>query len=464
VAEQPASSTAVRPWLVLLVVGLGTLLSAASASTVNLALPHIGGELSISVDLAGWVMSSFLLAVTVLLLVAGRVADLIGHQKVYLVGFALVGLASLGCGLAGSIETLLGARVLQGVGGAMVMATGPALLTTSFPGSQRGRALGMLSTATYTGLTVGPPLGGWVVSAASWRWVFFINLPVALLVVALGLGCLPRSKPRPTSSFDWGGALTLVTGLPLLLFAAAQGNRLGWTTLPIVASAAAGLLLLGAFVWLEARGRRPLLDLGLFRSQVFAGAVLSAFGNYVSLFVPIILLPFFLIEGLGLSASRAGLLLSAQPLVMALVAWPSGRLSDRIGSRGLATVGLLVLAVGLGGLSTLGQHSSSLAVSGWLGVMGLGTGIFISPNSSALMGAAPRRQQGVAGGVMGVARNLGMIVGVAVGTSVFMAAGGRTGRSWEPADYQAFSTALWVACGVCVLSALAAVLRGKPTK
>jgi len=443
-----------------MVVGLGTFLGAAQGSTVNLALPDIGRDLGIAIDLTGWVVSAFLLAVTVFLLVAGRAGDLLGHRRVYLVGQVLFGVASVGAGLCGDIWMLIAARLAQGAGGAMVMATSPALLTTSFPPSQRGRALGMLATATYTGLTLGPPIGGWVVSQWSWRWVFFLNLPVALLITVLGWLYLPRAGRRQGLHFDWGGAVTLVVGLPLLLVGLAQGGRWGWGSWLTIACAAAGASLLVLFVGLQLRSTSPLLDFVLFRSRVFTGAVLSALGNYVALFIPIILLPFYLIEALGVTPSRAGLLLSAQPLMMALVASPAGRLSDRIGSRGLATGGLVVLACGLAGLSTLGADSSVLSVAAWLAVMGLGTGIFISPNSSALMGSAPRAQQGVAGGVMAVARSLGMIVGVAAATSIFVAAGGHTGRGWVAADFAAMKVALLVAMVVCILSALAAALRG----
>lgn len=453
-------ASARHPKLVLMVVGLGTFLSAAQGSTVNLALPDIGRALDAPIDVTGWVVSGFLLAVTVLLLLAGRASDLLGHRRVYLVGQVLFGLASWGAGLGDAIETLIAARLLQGAGGAMVMATGPALLTMSFPVSQRGRALGMLATATYTGLTVGPPIGGWVVAAFSWRWVFYLNLPVALLIALLGWLYLPREVERPPARFDWAGAMALVAGLPLLLVALAQGGRWGWSSPATIGCGAAGSAILLLFVALERRGTHPLLDFRLFRSRVFTGAVLSALGNYVALFIPIILLPFYLVEGLGIAESRAGWLLSAQPLLMALVASPSGRLSDRIGSRGLATGGLLVLAAGLTGLATVGSGSSTYAVAVWLGVMGLGTGIFISPNSSALMGSAPRQQQGVAGGVMAVARSLGMILGVASATSIFVAAGGHTGRRWVEADYHAMRVALVVAAAVSVTSALAAALRG----
>ncbi|MBN1944799.1 MAG: MFS transporter [Bradymonadales bacterium] len=447
--------------LVLLVVGLGTLMSAMSGSSINLALPSLSLDLGITIDLAGWVVTSYLLAVTVLLLVAGRVGDLIGLKPVYLIGYALFGLSSLVCGLAGSVWILVGARVAQGVGGAMVMATGPALLTTTFPSQKRGQALGIVSTATYTGLTIGPPLGGWILAISSWRWVFHLNVFTALLVLGLGLACLVGDRHAQRLPFDWGGMLTLVIGLPLLLIALTQGQRWGWRSATVLSCGGGGLLLLALFVRVEIGLKTPLLDLKLFHSRLFTGSVLSALGNYVSLFIPTILIPFYLLEALELTPSEAGLILSAQPVLMALVASPSGWLSDRIGSRGLATGGLLILAFGLAGLSTIEADTGSLVVVSWLAIMGAGTGLFISPNSSALMGSAPRAQQGVAGGVMAVARSLGQMLGVAVGTTLYQVAGGTTGQAWEAADYLALRAALWVAVAVCLLSALAAALRGK---
>lgn len=450
-----------RPRLVLLVVGLGTFIGALSGSTVNLALPAIGEQMSISIDIAGWVVSAYLLAVTVLLLVAGRVGDLVGHRSVYLAGFGLFGLSSLACGLSGGFPALVALRLAQGAGGAMIMATAPALLTTTFPDTQRGRALGMLATATYTGLAVGPLLGGWILGTLGWRWIFFLNIPVTLAIVTMGIAFLPARSERETPPYDWVGTVTLLAGMPLALLAISQGGRWGWGSAPTLGCAASGALLLAAFTWNEWRSRSPLLALGLFRSRIFTGAVLSALANYVALFVPIILLPYYLMEALGIEPMRAGLVLSAQPLVMAVVASPSGRLSDRIGSRGLATAGMLVLAAGLAGMSLVGPHTDHLVIALWLAVMGLGTGIFISPNSSALMGSAPRTQQGVAGGVLAVARNLGMMIGVACATTVFHAAGGTTGHEWRPLDYRALSIALVFASGVCVLGAVAAALRGR---
>lgn len=447
-----------------IVVGIGTLLSSAAASTVTQAMPELGQELGVSIDAAGWVMEAFLVAVTVLLLPVGRISDVLGHGRVYLTGFVVFGLASLACGFSTTFAWLLAARVAQGLGSALVMATAPALLTTSFPPARRGTALGIVSTATYTGLTIGPPLGGALIAGLGWRWVFFLNVPISAVILVLGALFLRGGERRRAPAHDLAGTAALAAGLPMLLVALVQGPTWGWTSLWVLALGLGGAAILAAFVAIEARVASPLLDPALFVSREFTGAALSAVANYVALFVPLILMPYYLREGLGMSPFEVGMLLTAQPLVMALVASPSGWLSDRIGTQWLAAGGMTLLAAGLLGLATIGGSTSQAAVVAWFGLMGLGTGIFISPNSSALMGAAPRDQQGVAGGVLAVARNLGMMIGVASAMTVFTGAGGTTGHAWTADEFAALRWATLVAAAVAVLGAAAAALRGSPAR
>ena len=396
-----------KPRLVLFVVGLGTLLSALSSSSTNLALPDIGRDFGVALDASRWVVLSFLVTVTAALPLAGRVGDAIGYGRLFLAGYGLHIFAAAGCAAAPGLGTLVAVRVLQGLAAAMVMAAGPALLTTTFAATHRGRALGMLGTATYIGLSVGPPLGGIILTAGGWRWVFLIGAPVAALITALGLRILPARAVAPPGS---------------------------------------------------ARAK-PFASLALFRSRTFSASAIAALCNYVALFVPIILVPFVLIEGHGLPQGTAGLVLAAQPIAMALTAAPAGWLSDILGSRGLTVSGMIVVALGAVGLSSTHASSSVASIAAWNAVMGVGTGVFVTPNSSALMGAAPRSQQGSAGGIMAVARNLGMMIGVASATAVFAAMGGNTGHAWDAADYSALRIALLAAAGVALLGAIAAALQ-----
>jgi EmrB/QacA subfamily drug resistance transporter len=450
---------------VLVVVGLGTMLGALSGSSAMLALPRISAHLGLDVGATGWIITAFLMVMTVLLLPAGRVSDMIGHHRMYLAGFVIFGVASVLCGLASSFWLLLAARVLQAVGGAMVVAPGPALLTTTFPASERGSALGMLATATYIGLSAGPFVGGWVLAVLDWRWIFFMNAPIALTVLVAGLVWLPRVGARRSGErgFDVPGLATMALGLPPLMLALSQGSTWGWTSPVVLGSGAAGVVLLGLFVLVESRTSHPLIDLGLFRSRSFACATLGAVGNYTCLFIPIFLLPFYLVDALRLEPWTAGLVLTSQPVVMALVSTPSGRLSDRVGHRWPTTVGLLILSAGVGLLSLLGADSHPGRAALYWAITGLGTGIFVSPNSSALMGSAPAGQQGVAGAVLAIARSLGMLLGVAVAAIVFAEAGGHTGRDWGPVDHEAMRLAMLVAAGIAFLSAVPCVLQAQRT-
>jgi EmrB/QacA subfamily drug resistance transporter len=450
-----------KPYLVLTVVGVGTLLSAMAGSMVNLALPDLGRDLAISIEDSRWVVQAFLLAVGALLLPAGRLGDLLGHRRVYLIGYTFFGVASLACGLAGSFTSLVVFRVLQGMGGAMALATSPALLTLSFPGKHRGRALGMQATATYVGLTVGPTLGGFIVSALGWRWTFYFYVPAALVILFLGLRFLPHERKEEKPKFDLAGALALLLGLPFSLLLLSECQRWGTGFYMTWLSAGVGATGLFFFILVQRRTASPLLDLNLFRSRMFTGASISAVANYIAMFAVTILMPFYLEEGLGKSPAVTGMFLSVQPLLMALVASPSGWLSDRLGSRGLATAGMLIMAVGLFGLSGLGPDSGEARVILWLATVGLGTGIFISPNSSALMGSAPRTQQGAAGAVLAESRSLGMFIGVAMATAIYHAAGGRTGAHWRPEDFDAMHLSLLAGSAAALLGALAASLRGK---
>jgi EmrB/QacA subfamily drug resistance transporter len=356
---------------------------------------------------------------------------------------------------------LIAARAAQALGAAMVFSNGPAILTRSFPASQRGRALGMQAAMTYLGLTAGPSLGGWVAALWSWRAVFFLNLPVGLVAIVLSLRFLPDDVPAERhESFDLIGGALFPLGLGALLVALNRGHDWGWRSADTLTTFVIAIVLLTAFVIVERCVRAPMLDLELFQDRAFSGAAASAVLNYICVNSVVFLLPFYLMDGRGLGPAHAGLVLTTQPIVMAVVAPVSGALSDRIGSRALATVGMTVLAVGLFVLSRLGPASPMPLVTLGLIVTGLGTGIFGSPNNNSLMGAAPRHRQGIAGGVLASARNTGMALGVglaaAVVTTVLVHA--PVGGPVSPI-FHATARAFLVATGVALLGVITSTVR-----
>ena len=407
-------------WWVLVTIGIGTFMSALDGSVVNTLLPVLSRELHTGIAAIEWVTTIYLLVISGLLLSVGRAGDMFGHRHLYLTGFVIFVIGSALCGLAGSAHMLIALRALQATGAAMLYATAPAILTRTFPATQRGRALGAQGTFTYLGLTAGPSLGGWLAGAFGWRSVFYINVPVGLVAIVLAMRSIAPDRVRQQSErFDFGGAATFTAGLVALLLALDQGHAWGWGSPRIVGLLAAAVAVLAAFVWIESRRESPMLDLTLFRRRVFSAATVSALLNYMCVYAVLFVLPFLLIQGRGLSVQRAGLVLTAQPIVMAIVAPISGTLSDRIGSRGLATAGMLVLAAGLAWLAALARGGSLTSIAAALAVVGLGVGTFVSPNNSALMGAAPGYRQGIASGVLATARNVGMALGVGFAGAVF---------------------------------------------
>ncbi|MGC9357678.1 MAG: MFS transporter [Anaerolineae bacterium] len=408
-----------RRWWILLAIGMGSLMTALDGSVVNTILPILRRTFNSDVATIEWVVTIYLLTISGLLLGFGRLGDMQGNKRVYLWGFALFVGGSVICGWAPALGVLIAARALQALGGAMLSANSPAILTRSFPPSQRGRALGLQATMTYLGLVAGPSLGGWLATAYGWRSVFFINVPVGLLALGLGLWSIPQDRMTSREErFDFAGAALFTVGLVLLLLGMNRGHDWGWGALSTLGILGAASLLLGAFVFVEARAPYPMLALDLFRSRIFSAATVSAVFNYVCVYGILFLMPFYLIEGRGLTSARAGALLMVQPLVMAVAAPFSGTLSDRFGSRLFATLGMGVLALSLFLCSSLGADSSFRLVGVTLALSGLGVAFFTTPNASALLGAAPSHRQGIASGVMATARNTGMALGVGLSGAV----------------------------------------------
>jgi EmrB/QacA subfamily drug resistance transporter len=442
---------------ILIALGIGTFMSALDGSVINTILPLLGRELHATVAGIEWVTTVYLLVVSALLLIVGRAGDLYGHKVVYLAGFAIFITGSGLCATATTLGTLISMRGVQAIGAAMLYANAPAILTKNFPAAQRGRALGAQATFTYLGLTAGPPLGGWLAATFGWRSVFYINVPVGLLAAVLAWRVVERDRPDAAAErFDFAGAVLFTTGLVTLLVALNQGHDLGWTSLPILTLFAAALLLLASFIAVERRRASPMLDLTLFRSRVFSAATASALLIYVCTYAVLFVIPFLLIQGRGLDTKHAGLVLTAQPIVMVFVAPLAGALSDRIGSRILATSGMLVLAAGLVLLGRLAPAAPTPLLALAMAVIGVGIGLFTTPNNSALMGAAPRHRQGIASGVLASARNVGMVLGVGLAGAVFTTILTRGGTN---AIARGTAMTLFVSAGIAVAGAVIASIR-----
>jgi EmrB/QacA subfamily drug resistance transporter len=456
-------ATSTRKWWILLAVGLGTFMTALDASVANITLPILRIYFNSTVASVEWVVTIYLLLVSGVLLSFGRLGDLKGHKIVYVAGFGIFVVASGLCGIANSVSALVAARAIQAIGGSMLYANSSAIITAAFPQNERGKALGLMAMMTYLGLTVGPSLGGWLTDLFSWRAVFYINLPVGLTAMLLSIQNIPLDHNKGNSEkFDIPGALVFLVGLTSLMLALNRGEEWGWSSPLILLLLVGSLVFLYVFVRMELLRSSPMLDLSLFHNRLFSTATVSALLNYICLYHIIFLMPFFLIGGRGYSASQAGIYLTIQPLMMAISAPISGALSDKIGSRLLSTLGMLGMALGLFMLSQLTAVTPIPLLLLSLGIFGLGTGIFISPNNNALMSSAPKNRQGIASGVLATARSCGMVVGVGLAAAVFTTVQGHTPGGPNAAEgiFQGVAASLGVAAGVALLGSLISSLRG----
>ena len=448
-------------WLVLVAIGIGTFMSALDGSVVNTILPVVTDYFKTDVATIEWVVTTYLLVVSGLLLSVGRFGDLRGNKVAYIWGFVVFVAGSALCGSAPSPVFLIASRGLQAIGASMLFANSPAILTKNFPASQRGQALGLQGAMTYLGLSTGPFLGGWLSDTLGWHSVFYINIPIGLIAIALSLIVIPKDTPAgQTEKFDLAGASTFLVGLIALLFALNQGHNLGWTSPIILGLFSASLLILGLFTWIERRIPAPMLDLSLFKRRVFSMSTISPILNYICVYSVLFLTPFYLIQGRGLSASQAGLILTAQPIIMALTAPVSGQLSDRIGSRIPTTLGMIILGAGLFLLSRLTLESPFWLIVLGLAIGGFGTGLFVAPNNSALMGDAPRNRQGIAAGVLALSRNVGMVLGIGLTGAIFTTFLSKGNPNDAATLVHAFDNGLLFASGVAMLAAITSFARG----
>jgi EmrB/QacA subfamily drug resistance transporter len=446
-----------RKWWVLIVIGVGSFMSALDASVVNTILPILRTAFSSNVAAIEWVVTVYLLVLTGLLLTFGRLGDLRGHKSIYVWGFGIFVAGSALSGLAWSDTVLVVFRGLQAIGGAMLASNSPAIVTGNIPPSQRGRAFGMVSTMTYLGLTVGPSLGGWLTQAIGWRSVFYINVPVGGLALALSLLFIPKDAPAEARQpFDLPGAAVFLVGLTAFMLALNKGAAWGWSSPAVLGLIAGALVLLAIFIQMERRSPAPMLDLSLFRIPLFSTAAGSAVLNYICVYSITFLMPFYLIQGRGLNAAQAGLFMTVQPILMAVTAPISGALSDKVGSRLPGMIGMGVLAAGLALLSLLGSEAGLWLVVLGLAVAGFGTGAFIAPNTSALMGAAPRTRQGIASGVQAAARNFGMVLGIGLAGAIFTT---HLAANTASALYTGIDQGFLVAAGVAVLGIASSAMK-----
>jgi len=457
---------------------IGMFSSVVDHGSVNIALPTVAGHFHTGLQTIQWIVISYALTISALLLPMGRMADLVGRTKVYILGSIIFALAAGLAGAAPTLPVLILARIIQGCGAAMSQGTGMAIITSTFPAGERGKAIGMVMTVVGVGAIAGPAVGGLLVGALDWRWVFYINVPLGLVGVVAALAILDKERTGDMAAgssgrkFDWLGTALSSGALLTLLLAITSGQKAGWSSPPILAAMIGFVALLSVFVWWELRVSEPLLDLRLFQRRVFSLGVSAAFLTFLGGSAVMFLTPFYLQSVLDYSPQRAGLFVVPAALCIAVVGPISGRLSDRYGWRRFTVGGLVCGFAGLSILSQMNESSPWFLVMAALMLQSTGMGTFYSPNTSSILSAVERHRYGVMTAFLTLVRNGANVTSVAMATVIVTTTMAMLGVEPSldavsgPAGAHAFTMGLrnaymTMACLLFAAMAISAVKAGK---
>ena len=458
-------------WVIFSLVATGVFMSTLDSSIVNVALPAIMKDFNAPLNTVQWIMMIYLLTVSSLLLAFGRLADIKGRRWVFCRGFFLFALGSLFCGIAGNAGWLILARSFQGVGAAMLMACSTALVVDAFPLEERGKALGMTGTIVALGLTIGPALGGMILGFFSWRVIFYINIPIGVVTTVLAFYIL-KNTPADVARkepFDWAGAGIIIVCFCSFIVAISRMYEWGFTSPGIGMLMIACLLSAWLFYRRETRISHPLFYPGLLKLRLFILPSLASMVLFIGLFITIFLMPFFLVYPMGFEMDHVGYIMVTPFISLFLISPVAGALSDRMGSRFLCTLGMLILAAALYLLIRLDADAPAFAIIWRLSIVGIGAAVFTSPNNSAIMTVVPLEYRGIAAGTLASARNLGMVLGVGIAGLIFNTmfrhlTHGKTLTVYQPPMHTAFMTAfrsaLFAGLIVACVGGVISYLRG----
>ncbi len=466
-----------RKWWVFATIGVGIFFSVVDHGSVQIALPNIEAYFDSDLPTVQWVVVAYALAISVLLLPMGRLGDLWGRKRVYVAGMVIYVLSALLSGMAWDMTTLIAARVFQGIGSAMMQGIAMAMIISAFPANERGKALGSNMSVVGSGAIAGPALGGLLVSALGWRWVFFVNVPVGIIIIIASMIVLDGGCPAAETEdgarqrFDWLGAALSGAVLLLFLLVVGNGNRLGWSSYAIVIGAVAFVALAVAFVWWELRFSSPMLDLRLFRRKLVAMGVAAGWMSFFGMSATRFMVPFYLQRVLDLTPREVGLLLIPAAVCMIVVGPISGRLSDKFGWRFLTVGGLAMSASASFVLaSSLAEQSPVILIVAMLMFQSTGLGFFNSPNNSSIFSGVERSSYGVVSALTQLIRNSANVVSIALATTVVVTVMGMRGvepslDAVSPAVADAFVAGLRIAFvvlgSVTTAGMIIALLRGE---
>ncbi len=458
-------------WLTFLLVAIGVFMSTLDGSIVNITLPVIMKELEMSLTSIEWVVMIYLFTVSVLLLSFGRLSDILGRRRIYVCGLLTFSAGSFLCGIAQSGIMLILSRAFQGVGASMIMACTPALIIDTFPLSEKGKAMGMVGAIVSLGLTAGPVLGGLIVYYFSWRLIFIINIPIGIITAIAVNKTLKGGKTdiSRAESFDRVGALLIALCLGPFLLAVTHGNSWGYMSPPVLSLICISVISGTLFIIIENRITHPIIETSLFAIRLFTLPLLAAITLFAGLFSLVFLMPFYLMYPCGFSVDQAGYIMVTLFMFLFVISPLSGVVSDKLGSRWLCTFGMGLLAFSLFSISQCPPSASPFPIIWRLALAGIGTALFLPPNSSVTMGAVPPEYRGVAAGTVAMVRNIGMVAGIAIAGTIFNSvfselSGGLSLKGYcpdlEAVFMAAFSRAMLSAMIIAGIGMVLAFLRG----
>ena len=459
-----------RKWWTLAAVAFGLFMIMLDNTVVNVALPSIAADLKVDLSELEWIVTGYALTFASLMLTGGKLADLLGRRRIFIVGLTIFTVSSLVCGLAGSGELLIGARVVQGAGAALMNPATLSIIAATFPPRQRGTAIGIWAGTAALALAIGPLIGGLLTQHISWGWIFFVNVPIGVLAIIASLILIPESRDESVEQrLDLPGLLTSGIGLFSLTYGLIEANTYGWTSPRIVGAFVVGVVMLVAFVLLERHQRIPMLDLSLFKNGTFIGANLAVLLVALAMFGVFFFLSLYMQGVLGYSAVQAGAAFLPMTILIMLVAPIAGRSTDRFGSRWLITIGMILLAVQLLYFSRLGVEETYWHLFPAMIVGGFGMAMVMTPSAAAAVRALPVDKSGVGSAVLNAFRQVGGSTGIALMGAIMAH---EIGAVKGPAVFQnkqlfvdGLSTTLTVAALIAVLGAVVsfALIRAHDT-
>jgi EmrB/QacA subfamily drug resistance transporter len=404
-----------RKWWTLAAVGLGLFMLMLDNTVVNVALPSIERDLGARLSELEWIVSGYALTFAALMLTGGKLADLLGRRRVFVGGLAVFAASSLACALAPTPEVLIGARIVQGVGAALMNPATLSIITATFPPRERGTAIGIWAGVSATALAIGPFVGGLLTEHVGWNSIFYVNVPIGAIAIVASLFLIDESKDMSEDQrLDFPGLATATVGLFALTYGLIEANNYSWGSARIVGAFAVAVAALAAFVVLETRQRRPMLDFALFRNSTFTGASLAVLFLTLAMFGVFFYVSLYMQNVLGFSPVEAGAAFLPMTLLIVLIAPLAGRHSDRAGSRWLLTVGTTLVAAQLFYLSRLGVDTSYWMLLPGMVLGGIGIACVMSPATAAALSGVPVDQAGVGSAVINTARQLGGSIGIAL--------------------------------------------------